>query len=593
MASVAAAAASPPGDVLSPTMPTSTPEGDECEVAEEEAVSARPIVFKSVDASQKDFSFVEGESVYIGRGAQPDAPGVHSITVTGKDAKMVSGVHCRIFCTPLSVCEGHDTVEMPDVFVQDLSMNGTFVGAPGKLVRVGKDVTRKLRPGEYVCLLDPAQQGASKLRWQLVAEESSAEARWGVIATEYVVDKKLGSGNFAAVHLGVHRTDGTKVALKLMDKRRVAIDSDFSLERLREEVRLLQRLEHRNVVGIHGCFEDPGNKGFLCIVLELVPYGDFFDYLSNSDALSEGECRALFVQQLEALLYLHSKGIAHRDLKPENILLGVVDGFVPKKARPPGQSGYSTREIPVRFALLKLADFGLAKWMGDRSVMKTYCGTPLYIAPEILWCKDGAQEGYTKLVDVWSIGIILFIMATKRLPKDPAQPGFKLPTDRFKRFSEHLKDLILRLLAPSPVSRINMRQICAHPWLAGVAIAGSTLAEDTPKDEAAAAAAQTAEPPSSVAGAKRTHSVTSGSTSATELAAKRPRTANSKGPVAAAPGGDAAAEDDTDTEPEPEASGPPRIQWEWKKDQDADEDEGWAVYPPDVQKKIEEAYKRL
>eukprot|EP00756_Hemistasia_phaeocysticola_P053876 Hpha_TRINITY_DN29823_c0_g1::TRINITY_DN29823_c0_g1_i1::g.2967::m.2967/K06641/CHK2; serine/threonine-protein kinase Chk2 len=599
MASVAAAGVGPAGDVLSPTMPTET-----CEAEEEEpaAAAVKPLVFKSLDASQTDFSFSDGECAYIGRGSPPDpAPGVHSIVVTGKDAKTVSGVHCRIFCSPLSMCDGPAADgEMPDVFVQDLSMNGTFVGTPGKLVRIGKDVTKKLRPGDYICLLDPAQQPAAKLRWQLVAEpevQDSAEARWGAVAKEYLVEKKLGSGNFAAVHLGIHRTKGTQVALKLIDKRKVAIDSDFSIERLREEVRLLQRLKHPNVVGIHGCHEDPGKKGFLCIVLELVPYGDFFDYLSNSDGLTENECKALFVQQLEALLYLHSQGIAHRDLKPENILLGVVDGFVPKRAKPFNQSGYSTREIPVKSALLKLADFGLAKWTGDRSMMKTYCGTPLYIAPEILWCKSGAQEGYTKLVDVWSIGIILFIMACKKLPKDPAKAGFKLPADKFKGFSEHIKDLLLRLLAVSPLERITMRQICSHPWLAGMTIKGRELAEDTPKHEAAAAASQTADPPSSpavvkrTAGAKRTHSATSGSTSATEVA-KRPRK-DEPGAAAAAAGGAAGSDGDADTEPEEVAEGPATVQWEWKEDQDADEDEGWLAYTPEVQKSIEESYAKF
>eukprot|EP01065_Artemidia_motanka_P002037 TRINITY_DN10938_c0_g1_i1.p1 TRINITY_DN10938_c0_g1~~TRINITY_DN10938_c0_g1_i1.p1 ORF type:complete len:649 (+),score=142.50 TRINITY_DN10938_c0_g1_i1:120-1949(+) len=556
-------AASP--DTLPPTLEAGA--GSPASGAASAPRPPKPIQFESLDPSRPHFHFVEGEEVILGRGPPEHQEGVKGIALTGPDTKMVSVRHCRLF-----TIGSENTGDPADVFVQDLSSNGTFCGRPEKLAKIGKSNSRRLRPGCILSLLDPAR-GTGALSWRMAEDPDArgqAEKRWGKVAREYKMCQQLGTGNFATVRLGVHHKTGEQVAVKVVDKRKLLIDHDFSVERLLEEVRMLRRLSHPHVVSIKDYFDD--SAGYLCIVLELVRGGDFLDYMVNSLKFTESESTTLFVQMLEALLYLHSKGIAHRDLKPENVLVDMRDGFKPGPV-PAKQAGLSKLQLPVSQTILKLADFGLAKWTGERSVMLTYCGTPMYIAPEI---QRGA--GYTKLVDVWSMGIILFIMVTGVPPKNPHKRGWELPEAYFASLSGNLKDFVKRLLVPDPAGRICMADICAHPWLAGVKIEGSEKAErhpGAPGPAAAGAAAAADHSAPSTPGGKRGSEATTAADSVVP-SAKRMRSAS-------------------DTEPdadEPSAAAAARPQWQWKADLSAAAEEGWEAYDADISKKIEDAYQR-
>eukprot|EP01060_Flectonema_neradi_P013763 TRINITY_DN2048_c0_g1_i2.p1 TRINITY_DN2048_c0_g1~~TRINITY_DN2048_c0_g1_i2.p1 ORF type:complete len:292 (+),score=41.85 TRINITY_DN2048_c0_g1_i2:106-981(+) len=180
----------------------------------------------------------------------------------------------------------------------------------------------------------------------------------------------------------------------------------------------------------------------------------------------------MFVQLVEALLYLHSQDVVHRDLKPENILIGTKPGFVVPPPVP-GQAGFSKKEIPVNQLVLILSDFGLAKYIGDTNTMMTMCGTPVYIAPEV---QRGG--GYTKDVDTWSIGVILYILLTGHQPKNADAGKTKFPDKYWARISTDAKDLTDKLLQVKPVFRINLAGVVNHPWLINEQIEGRDRAEE-------------------------------------------------------------------------------------------------------------------
>ena len=123
--------------------------------------------------------------------------------------------------------------------------------------------------------------------------------------------------------------------------------------------------------------------------MEYADKGEFFDRIAKSGGLPEAEARFYFVQALEALDYLHQNGYAHRDLKPENFLL--CKSFIPNKY------------------LLKLADFGLAKKVSNDTQLKTFVGTPVYLAPELLIQKFRPERRYDNKVDMWALGCVLFV----------------------------------------------------------------------------------------------------------------------------------------------------------------------------------------
>jgi len=139
-----------------------------------------------------------------------------------------------------------------------------------------------------------------------------------------------------------------------------------------DEVNILSKIKHPNIIGIHETFE---TESTLYIILELVTGGELFNKITSEDQLPENQAIAYFQQMLQAIKYLHDKGIAHRDLKPENILLKDENSDI-----------------------IKISDFGLSRVVGQASFMKTICGTPQYVAPEILQSKT--TEGYGTACDL-------------------------------------------------------------------------------------------------------------------------------------------------------------------------------------------------
>jgi len=252
--------------------------------------------------------------------------------------------------------------------------------------------------------------------------------------------RQLGSGAFSVVKEGIHKKDGSKVAIKVIQKTTVA-GEDIKL--LRREITNLKTLDHPNILKLYEVYED---KQQFYLVMELVQGKELFDKIVERGQYSERDASHITRQFVSAIEYLHSKGIAHRDLKPENIL----------------SVGSGEKEV------IKVADFGLSKNFGDEKMM-TSCGSPGYVAPEVLEC-----ETYDKSVDMWSIGVILYILLVGYPPfyadSDPALFKKIMACDYsfgegWDVVSESAKDLIKHLLVKDPKQRFNAGQALNHPWL--------------------------------------------------------------------------------------------------------------------------------
>ena len=195
------------------------------------------------------------------------------------------------------------------------------------------------------------------------------------ITDKYDIGKTLGDGNFAVVKYAKLRNSDHEYAIKIIDKSKMK-GKEYMLE---NEIFIMKSCNHPNIVNLHEEFE---TKEEIYLITDLIKGGDLFDAISQSVKFSEKDSACMIQDLCEALLYLHAKNIVHRDLKPENLL------FMRKK----------DDKISI-----KLADFGLA--MVVKEPIFTVCGTPTYVAPEIL-----AEIGYGLEVDMWACGIIAYIL---------------------------------------------------------------------------------------------------------------------------------------------------------------------------------------
>ncbi|XP_038616154.1 serine/threonine-protein kinase SIK1 [Tachyglossus aculeatus] len=252
----------------------------------------------------------------------------------------------------------------------------------------------------------------------------------------YDIERTLGKGNFAVVKLARHRVTKTQVAIKIIDKTR--LDSS-NLEKIYREVQIMKLLNHPHIIKLYQVME---TKDMLYIVTEFAKNGEMFDYLTSNGHLSENEARKKFWQILSAVDYCHSHHIVHRDLKTENLLLDANMN-------------------------IKLADFGFGNFYKSGEPLSTWCGSPPYAAPEVFEGKE--YEG--PLLDVWSLGVVLYVLVCGSLPFD----GPNLPTLRQRvlegRFripffmSQDCESLIRRMLVVEPAKRITVAQIKQHRWM--------------------------------------------------------------------------------------------------------------------------------
>jgi serine/threonine protein kinase len=234
-------------------------------------------------------------------------------------------------------------------------------------------------------------------------------------------------------------------------------------------------MNHPGIIHIVDVFDD--DTSFV-MVLELVASGDLFDYIVGRgvEPFCEDDAKVLFVQLVEAMIYMHNEDVVHRDLKPENILVHVDPAFaIPNKSK---DHQRNAPNVPVGKVTLKVTDFGLAKFCSDTGVMTTMCGTPSYLAPEVLLpSTDSSRKaaGYSWSVDVWSLGVILYILFAGTTPKNP-QSGLLVFSKHFGAISKPAKDLIQWMLEVDPCKRADLSDIVNHEWLKGATISNRKLA---------------------------------------------------------------------------------------------------------------------
>mmetsp|Transcript_32449 Transcript_32449/g.50542 ORF Transcript_32449/g.50542 Transcript_32449/m.50542 type:complete len:514 (+) Transcript_32449:267-1808(+) len=258
--------------------------------------------------------------------------------------------------------------------------------------------------------------------------------------------KVLGQGRFAVVKRATNRETGETVAVKVINKAKCTKPEDTA--KLHREIDILKRIRHPGCVQFHEVFE---TKTHVYIVMELVTGGELFDRIITKDHYSETEAAKVFVQIIEAIEYIHSIGVVHRDLKPENVLLL-----------------NTSEDSPV-----KIADFGLGRVVGTSTVntMKTVCGTPIYVAPEVL-----EKKGYGNECDVWSAGVILYILLCGFPPFDQDESipvifhhiknaRYDFPSPYWDNVSKEAKDLIKNMLKIPVSKRLTCRECLEHPWV--------------------------------------------------------------------------------------------------------------------------------
>jgi serine/threonine protein kinase len=223
----------------------------------------------------------------------------------------------------------------------------------------------------------------------------------------------------------------------VVEKSRISTEAER--DRFQREIHAMAYLKHQNLVQLRDFFWDD-TRYFL--VMDYCPGGTLFDYIVSKEKIEEPMAALILEQIVAAIAYCHSYGVAHRDLKPENVMID-------------------------KFPLIKVSDFGLCGFMSGSELMKTFCGSPCYCAPECV-CRiqyDGRKS------DVWSLGVVLYAAVTGNHPWDTqnvskmlrqiTKGAYIIPT----AVSSQCRELIASMLKVEPLHRITLEQILEHPWM--------------------------------------------------------------------------------------------------------------------------------
>lgn len=260
-----------------------------------------------------------------------------------------------------------------------------------------------------------------------------------LLMNRYEFKKPLGQGNFAKVYKARNLRTGDRVAVKVIDKEKILRAG--MMVQTKREIATMRRVKHPNVLRL---YEVLATKTKIYLILEYAKGGELFPKILKKGAINYNQARQYFQQLVSALDFCHKKGVYHRDLKPENLLLD--------------ENG-----------VLKIADFGLSTFIESHrsnNMLQTMCGTPMYVAPDVLRGKGYCGEK----ADVWSCGVILFVLLARHYPfydQNLMEMYRKIHKGEYKCpdwFSVEIRRLLSQILNPIPDSRISTAKIMESRW---------------------------------------------------------------------------------------------------------------------------------
>uniref|UniRef100_A0A7N6B2T5 non-specific serine/threonine protein kinase n=1 Tax=Anabas testudineus TaxID=64144 RepID=A0A7N6B2T5_ANATE len=252
----------------------------------------------------------------------------------------------------------------------------------------------------------------------------------------YEIERTIGKGNFAVVKLATHIITKAKVAIKIVDKTQL---DDENLKKIFREVQIMKLLKHPHIIRLYQVME---TERMIYLVTEYASGGEIFDHLVAHGRMAEKDARKKFKQIVAAVHFCHCRNIVHRDLKAENLLLD-------------------------HNLNIKIADFGFSNIFSRGQLLKTWCGSPPYAAPELF---EGKEYDGPK-VDIWSLGVVLYVLVCGALPFDGStlhnlrarvlSGKFRIPFF----MSTDCEYLIRHMLVLEPSRRLTMEQICKNKWM--------------------------------------------------------------------------------------------------------------------------------
>lgn len=270
-------------------------------------------------------------------------------------------------------------------------------------------------------------------------ENAGSQAKFN---DQYKLGKELGSGAFSVVKEASKKPTGDSYAVKIVTKSKLTAEDEAALK---DEIQVLQELNHPNIIRLYEVFNE---KEFYYLVTEKMSGGELFDRIVQKSYYNEKEARDTCVILFRAMSYCHSKQVAHRDLKPENLLLLSADSD----------------------SNIKIADFGFAKKCTRPASLTTQCGTPGYVAPEIL---EGTP--YDTQVDLWSLGVIVYILLggyppfieqnQRDLFRKIRKGQYEFHEEYWGQVSKEAKSLIASLLTVNPTERVTADVALRHEWV--------------------------------------------------------------------------------------------------------------------------------